>query len=353
MGSRGADRLRPSALALFRPRPTRASPCSARSRPDRRRSPGPIISLRSGVQLVPSAIALTLVAIAEGLLVARRYAEKNGYTTNAEPRPARLRRRQRRIRTHRRIHRRLVGVSRTAAMDSSGTRTQLPTIVAAVLTLLLVIFGTALLANIPSPAIGAIVAVAVVPLLGICDFPRLWRLSQFEFTIAAVCFLCALLLGPIIGVFVAFVLSLVNVVKRAAAPPVDVLAPDDTPQGTLHSATAGITLTAPGVIVLRFAGPLFFANAGVFHDEVQRVVRAGLPDGAKHLVLDFEAITDVDVTAASRVEETLAWVREVGLEVSVSRMRTSVADRFAHFGLLADVEHFDSNHEAIEKLQSR
>ncbi len=164
----------------------------------------PNITLAQWGQLVPSAIALTLVAIAEGLLVARRYAEKNGYPVNPNRDLAAF--------AGANVASGLTGgftvgssASRTAAMDSSGARTQLPTIVAAVLTLLLVIFGTALLANIPSPAIGAIVAVAVVPLLGISDFPRLWRLSRFEFVIAAVCFLCALLLGPIIGVFVAFV----------------------------------------------------------------------------------------------------------------------------------------------------
>lgn len=55
--------------------------------------------------------------------------------------------------------------SRTAAMDHAGSRSQLPALVTAAGTLLLLIFGTALLEHIPSPAIGAIVTVAVLPLL--------------------------------------------------------------------------------------------------------------------------------------------------------------------------------------------
>ena len=62
--------------------------------------------------------------------------------------------------------------SRTAAMDQAGSRTQLPSLVLAVGTLLLLLFGTALLADIPSPAIGAIVGVAILPLLGIREFAR-------------------------------------------------------------------------------------------------------------------------------------------------------------------------------------
>ena len=75
--------------------------------------------------------------------------------------------------------------SRTAAMDQAGSRTQLPSLVLAVGTLLLLLFGTALLADIPSPAIGAIVGVAILPLLGIREFAALWRLDRFEFAIGA------------------------------------------------------------------------------------------------------------------------------------------------------------------------
>ena len=41
----------------------------------------PVLDWSTWLALAPSAIALTLVTTAEGLLVARSYAEKNGYTT--------------------------------------------------------------------------------------------------------------------------------------------------------------------------------------------------------------------------------------------------------------------------------
>ena len=66
--------------------------------------------------------------------------------------------------------------------EQAGSRTQLPSLVLAVGTLLLLLIGTALLADIPSPAIGAIVAVAILPLLGIREFIALWKLDRFEFT---------------------------------------------------------------------------------------------------------------------------------------------------------------------------
>jgi len=315
----------------------------------------PQLDLGTWLQLAPSAAALTLVAMAEGLLVARRYGQKRGYSTNP--------------------NRDLLAfgaanlasgatggftvgssTSRTAAMDQAGSRTQLPTIVAAVGTLLLVMFGTALLEHIPSPAIGAIVAVAVVPLLGIADFANLWRERKFEFAVGAACFLGAILLGPIAGILVAFFLSLINLARRAANPPVDVLSIDDSPK----HARAGVSttddgtaeLTAPGLVVLRFAAPLFFANAAVFTDRVSSAVEAALPHGARHLVLDCEAITDVDVTGAKSFREAVTLARSRGVTVSLSRLRGDLRRQFEELGLLDDLQVFSSNRAAVATLST-
>ena len=140
------------------------------------------------------------------------------------------------------------------------------------------------------------------------------------------------------GVFVAFILSLINVVRRAAAPPVDVLSNDGTPHAAFHAGQKDRVLTAPGVVVLRFAGPIFFANANRFASGVKDAVTAAKPQGARHLVLDLEAVNDIDVTAAARIAETLEWVRAQGLEVSYSRVRTVVRERLDHFDLIGDTD---------------
>lgn len=306
----------------------------------------PVISWTAWLQLIPSAIALTLVTMGEGLLVSRSYGEKRGYPTSP--------------------NRDLLAfgvsniaagasggfsigssTSRTAAMDQVGSRTQLPSVIVGVGTLLLMLFGTALLEDIPSPAIGAIVAVAVIPLLGIAEFRSLWRLEKFEFVVGAVCFLGALLLGPIAGIVIAFVLSLINLARRAANPAVDILSANDSPDSSLLPLEPTVTMTAPGVIVLRFAAPIFFANVGVFEDAAKKAVRqAGLP-ALKHIVFDLEAVTDLDVTGAEGVGELLSWLREKSVQVHFSRMRPEIRDRLAHFDLIEGTTSFGTNRAAI------
>jgi MFS superfamily sulfate permease-like transporter len=246
--------------------------------------------------------------------------------------------------------------SRTAAMDSAGSRTQLPSLVLAAGTLLLLLFGTALLADIPSPAIGAIVGVAVLPLLGIREFIDLWKLDRFEFSIGAACFLVTLFVGSIPGILVAFVLALINIAQRASRPAIDVLEEDDNPTDSLLAEAPTGAMTAPGVIVVRMAAPLFFANGTVFTTAVKSAITAaGGQAAVKHLVVDMEAVTDVDVTGAEAYADLREWLRAEGITLSYSRLRNGARPRLERFGILqTEGENADAvyatNHAAVAAL---
>lgn len=310
----------------------------------------PTLSLAQWLALVPSAMALTLVTTAEGLLVARSYAEKRRYPDDP----------------NRDLLAFGVGnvaagmsgsfsvgssTSRTAAMDQAGSRTQLPSLVLALGSLLLLLFGTALLADIPSPAIGAIVGVAVLPLLGIPEFKELWKLDRFEFWIAAVCFLVTLFVGSIMGILVAFVLAMINMAKRAASPAIDVLAANVTPSGSLLVAAPPGTSTAPGVVVVRMAAPLFFANGDVFATAVKQAVTAvDDTQPVRHLVIDMEAVTDVDVTAAEAFAGLRDWLDSHHVELSFSRVRAQARDRLSRLEIVRDERIFPTNRDAIAAL---
>lgn len=312
----------------------------------------PMLDWQTWLLLVPSAMALTLVTTAEGLLVSRSYGEKRHYRTSP--------------------NRDLLAfgvaniaagaqgsfavgssTSRTAAMDQSGSRTQLPSLVLAAGTLLLLLFGTGLLEDIPSPAIGAIVGVAILPLLGIREFAALWRIDRFEFAIGAVCFLVTLFVGSIPGILIAFVLALINLARRASNPAIDVLADDDRPAASLLDAAQPGAMTAPGIVVVRMAAPLFFANADAFATAVRSAVEAPGPGAVRHLVIDMEAVTDADVTVAESFESLSDSMASSGVTVSFSRLRASAEERLKKLGILDDQRVFDTNRAAIEAFSER
>lgn len=315
----------------------------------------PHLALTQWMALVPSALALTMVTMAEGLLVSRSYAAKNGYRTEPNRDLAAF--------GVANIASGLTGgfavgssTSRTAAMDQARSRTQLPSIVAAALALLLLLFGTAVLEDIPSPAIGAVVAVAVFPLLGIPELRELWGLDRFEFGVAASCFLGAVLLGPIPGIFIAFVLALVNLARRAASPAIDVLGAEADADAALTPLPTGATVTAPGVIVMRFAAPIFFANVSRLDESVRAAVEAaqgpagGDGPGLAHLVLDMEGVTDIDVTGAEGFAECRAWLADRDVQLHFSRVRPQVSALLSHYGLDEGTTSFGTNRAAIDAL---
>ncbi|GEK21374.1 SulP family inorganic anion transporter [Cellulomonas xylanilytica] len=309
----------------------------------------PTLDLATWLALVPSAIALTMVTMAEGLLVARSYGEKRRYSTDPNRDLLAFGAANLAAGTTGGF---AVGssTSRTAAMDQAGSRTQLPSVVAATGTLLLLLFGTALLEHIPSPAIGAIVGVAVLPLLGIRDFRELWAQDRFEFAIGVVCFLVTLLVGAIPGIVVSFVLALINLAKRASTPAIDVLAADDNPDSSLLDPAPVGTATAPGVVVIRLAAPLFFANGSVFADAVKRAVTES--SDVRTVVVDLEAVTDVDVTGAEAFSGLKVWLRDRDITLAFSRPRTAIAERFRALGLIDEEPLYPTNRAALAAIDA-
>ena len=118
----------------------------------------------------PSALALTMVALAEGLLTARRYAERNHYPVDANAELLAFAGIQRGRRRYRRLQHRLIRVQ-DIAVDQVG-KVQIPLLVVASLAIALLLWGTALLKSIPAPALAAVVAIAVLPIVGIAELCR-------------------------------------------------------------------------------------------------------------------------------------------------------------------------------------
>jgi len=301
------------------------------------------------VAVILPAIAITTVTVGEGLLLARSYADKYGYTTSP--------------------NRDLLAfgaanvasgmssgftigssTSRAAAMDQSGSRTQLPLLVMAAGALLLLLFGADVLAGIPAPAIGAIVGVSVVKLIGFREFRHLWKLSRFEFLVAATCFTGVLLIGPLAGLVLAFILSLINLLRKAARPAVDVLEGSDDPHVSLTVSDEGDGETVPGVVAMRFAAPIFFGNAQTLSAAIRSAVGRA-PHPVSTFILDMEAVTDVDITGAETLAKDLQWLQAKGITFAYSRVRPKLLANLERMHLLQGHNVFDTNRAAVAALR--
>jgi SulP family sulfate permease len=210
--------------------------------------------------------------------------------------------------------------SRTVVADQMGGKSQLVGLIAAGLTIVFLLFLTPLLAPLPTVVLGAIIITASFGLLDVYSFRVLRRVRQAEFWLAIVTLFGVLTVGILQGILVAVTLSLVNVIFRISRPHDALL--DDVDQGgrVVYRSVAdkGTSLTEPGLIVYRFDAPLIFANAAFFSERLGDLT-ASAGEGLKCVILDAEAISDFDSTAAEALENLDRSLEQAGVEFWLAR----------------------------------
>src|SRR5205823_11634886 len=146
-------------------------------------------------------------------------------------------------------------------------------VVGAVTITLMLVLVPGLLKDLPQPTLGAVVIAASLSLADLAGTTRLWHQRRTEFSLSIAAFLGVALLGVLPGIAIAVVLSILNVFRRAWWPYDTVLGRVEGLQGyhDIHSHPDAKHL--PGLVIYRFDGPLFFANAKTFRDEVRRLAK--------------------------------------------------------------------------------
>ena len=105
--------------------------------------------------------------------------------------------------------------------------------------------------------------------------------------------------GVLEGILIAVALSILLFFKRSWWPQGEVLGRVEGQEGWHSVSSAPTAEQRSGVIVYRWEVPLFFANAGMFRQQIRRLVRDERPGW---VVLQCEATTDIDVTAVDMLE---------------------------------------------------
>ncbi|KLU19200.1 sulfate permease, partial [Proteus mirabilis] len=180
--------------------------------------------------LVPS-INLAVISFVSFMMTARSFASKNGYDVDADQELKAL------------------GIaniaaalsqgfavsaasSRTAVNDSVGGKTQLVSIIAALVILLVLLFMTDFLAYIPLSSLGIVLIVSSWSLLSIRHIWSYRKRNKQAFTLASFTLLAVLLAGLINGIGFAVLLGLLQFLRIVFRPSDQLLGVDE--QGMVH-----------------------------------------------------------------------------------------------------------------------
>ena len=242
--------------------------------------------------------------------------------------------------------------SRTAVAEQSGAKTQLTGLVGAGAVALLLLFLNSLLADLPQSALAAVVIAAALSLMDISLLARYARVRPSAVVLSLVTSAGVIVFGVLQGIVIAIVLSVFLVFHRSWWAKGAVLGQIPGIGGwhsiELHSDASELD----GIVVYRWEAPLHFANAGAFRRQVRHLVRERRPPW---LVLQCEAITDIDVTAAGMLEQLDRELNAQGTHVAFVEMRSRLQQLTLHYGLFEtlDRDHFyPTVRAAIEAIQS-
>ncbi len=309
----------------------------------------PTVSLEDIPILLGAALGISLVAIGDTISLSSAFASRGGYEVDA--------------------NQELVGIgsanvaaglfsgfpvsmsgSRSAVARQSGAMSQVAGLVAAAAVLVMLVLAPGLVKAMPEPVLGAVVIAASISLFDLPELRRLRILAPAEFWLALACGLSVAFIGVLQGIVVAIALSVLWTFKRAWQPYSTVLGKDPAKRGWHDVTHHEEARQVPGLIILRWSAPLFFANANLFRNRVRELVAAA-PEPPTWVLVAGEPITDVDTTASEMLVDLDMELNAKGIHLAFAELPTAVERWMAESGVLeaVDAGHlYETVHEGVD-----
>jgi high affinity sulfate transporter 1 len=241
--------------------------------------------------------------------------------------------------------------ARTAAVATAGGRTQAAGLGAAAAVVLLVP-AAGFLKDVPVATLAAVLLFVAARIFHVRDLRAIAHFDIFEFGLAMITLLTVALIGVEQGIGLAIGLAILDRTRLTARPQLHLLGriPGTTSWAPLS--TSDHPTQVPGIVVVLFATPLWYANATNFRVQVERALaRAVGPPRA--VVLDALGMTDIDYTGASSLGEVLDDLDRDHISYAVARAGARALTSLSRSGLrqrIGDERFFPSVDEAVTAL---
>ena len=214
--------------------------------------------------------------------------------------------------------------SRSAVNLQSGALTGLSSVFTSLAVVVVLMFFTRALYHLPQPVLAAIIMMAVVGLVNVSGFVHAWQAKWYDGVISIITFVCTLGFAPHLdrGILAGVVLSLGVFLYKSMRPTVATLAKYED-QSFRNCKTFGLKECAH-IAMIRFDGPLFFANASYLEDKIMELMRAKA--WLKHIIIVSNGINDIDASGEETLSLLVDRVRSAGVDISMSGVNESVME---------------------------
>ncbi|MGH3833723.1 MAG: SulP family inorganic anion transporter, partial [Pseudonocardiaceae bacterium] len=206
----------------------------------------------------------------------------------------------------------------TAIITASGARSQLTNLVAVVVVGAVVLVATAPLAELPQATLGATLVYIATTLFRVGELRTVARFDRVEFALAAATLLVVALVGIEQGVALAMILSLADRTRRSARPRDTILGREPDTDHWIPVDLGHPTEQVPGILVYLIYAPLWYGNANYFRSRLRTLVDTA-PTPPHTVVLDADAIPDIDYTGLQSLRDLAAELRQRGVTIGIAR----------------------------------
>jgi SulP family sulfate permease len=239
--------------------------------------------------------------------------------------------------------------TQTAMAEGAGAQSQLAQVSTAGVVAVVLLFLTGPLQYLPQCVLGALVFLVAAKLIDLKGLRDIRVESPQEFWLAVMTAVVVVLVGVEQGIVLAMVVSLLRVVHHSYHPDSGVLVADGSGAWTLMPVAPG-AVTEAGLVMYRFGAALFYANAGRFLQEVTSLV-GPMPTPVRWVVVDAEAMTNVDYSAARVLMELKKNLTDAGVELAFARVSWGLQRDFDRHHLtetIGSARIFHRLHDALE-----
>jgi MFS superfamily sulfate permease-like transporter len=241
--------------------------------------------------------------------------------------------------------------ARTSAVAAVGGRTQVAGLAAAAGVVALVP-AAGVLTDVPLATLAAVLVYIATRIFHYDQLVSVLRFDKVEFGLAVVTLLTVAFVGVEQGIGVAVGLAILDRTRRSARPQSFVL-------GRIPGTTSWAPLghhehpeTVPGVVVVLFVAPIYYANADDFRTQVHgALAEASTP--TRLLVFDADAVGDIDYTGTRVLHALLDELERSHIDFAIARAIGDVPDALERVGLIDRIgrDHvFYSVDEAVTTL---
>lgn len=220
--------------------------------------------------------------------------------------------------------------TKTQMVDGAGGRSQLAQVTSVLIVAMVLLFLTAPIQYMPKAVLSSIVFLIGVELVDVAGMRRVLRLRPDEFVVATLGAATVVLIGVEQGIVLAIIASVIDHLRRSYRPGTNVMVPSDGE--TWKSApTEPDARSLPGLVVYRFAGSLFYANANLFFDQASSFADAGEP--LRWLCLDLAMVPDIDYSGGETVRQLHGELEKHNVKLVIAEPIHVVRDLLDRYGL--------------------